>query len=323
MEHVGRPDVLRDVMKQEEPILVAIHCLVYNHEPYLRDCFEGFVMQKTNFRFVAIVHEDCSTDNSAAIIREYEAKYPDIFRPIYETENQYSKPDGSLGRIMNAAIDATGAKYIAMCEGDDYWIDPYKLQKQVDFLEKHQEYDLCCSASKVYNQSKQVFEKIKGSELCEAYETCIQGTNDINTASVLVRREVWNICLKEVSSFLPADLFFDTAWWYWFAYHKKTKYMPEPMAVYRVLANSACHTTDPNVEAWIQWRFLRLKLYFILRYPLRENQDEVTQCLIKEIEHHAAWNQHVGQLKVRQSRSYKYAKAIWRVISFQWLFNKN
>lgn len=131
--------------KNKEPILVAIHCLVYNHEPYLHDCCEGFVMQKTNFRFVAIVHEDCSTDNSAAIVREYETKYPDIFRPIYETENQWSKHDGSLGRIMNAAIDTTGAKYIAMCDGDDYWTDPYKLQKQVDFMETHPEYDMVCA----------------------------------------------------------------------------------------------------------------------------------------------------------------------------------
>lgn len=131
------------MQERESKILVAIHCLVYNHEPYLRDCFEGFVMQKTNFRFVAIVHDDCSTDHSVDIIREYEAKYPDIFRPIYETENQYSKPDGSLGRIMNAAIDATGAKYMAMCEGDDYWTDPYKLQKQVDYMEAHPECSMC------------------------------------------------------------------------------------------------------------------------------------------------------------------------------------
>ena len=150
-------------MKQEEPILVAIHCLVYNHEPYLRDCFEGFVMQKTNFRFVAIVHDDCSTDNSAAIIREYEAKYPDIFRPIYETENQYSKPDGSLGRIMSAAIDATGAKYIAMCEGDDYWTDPYKLQKQVAILEADETLMVCCTdCSVVDNHSVQLKEKRGG-----------------------------------------------------------------------------------------------------------------------------------------------------------------
>ena len=71
--------------------LVAIKCTVYNHEPYLRDCLEGFVMQKTNFRFVAIVHDDASTDGSAAIIREYEEKYPDIIKPIYEIENQYRK----------------------------------------------------------------------------------------------------------------------------------------------------------------------------------------------------------------------------------------
>lgn len=118
-----------------QPALVAIKCLVFNHEPYLRDCLEGFAMQQTDFQFVAIVHDDASTDHSADIIREYAAKYPDIILPIYETENQYSKQDGSLGRIMNAAIDATGAKYIALCEGDDYWTDPHKLQKQVDILE--------------------------------------------------------------------------------------------------------------------------------------------------------------------------------------------
>ena len=122
-------------MKKNKP-LVAIHCLVYNHEPYLKKCLDGFVMQQTNFPFVAIVHDDASTDNSAAIIREYEQKYPDIIRPIYETENQYSRPDGKLIFIMQDAILATGAKYVAICEGDDYWTDPLKLQKQYDILEK-------------------------------------------------------------------------------------------------------------------------------------------------------------------------------------------
>ena len=96
----------------DNKILVAIKCLVYNHESYIRECLEGFVMQKTNFRFVAIVHDDASTDRTADIIREYEAKYPEIIKPIYETENQYSKHDGSLGRIMDAAVDATGAKFL-------------------------------------------------------------------------------------------------------------------------------------------------------------------------------------------------------------------
>ena len=120
-------------------ILVSIKCLVYNHASYLRRCLDGFVMQKTNFRFEAIVHDDASTDGSAAIIREYAEKYPDIIKPIYETENQGSKHDGSLRRIMDAACIG---KYIAICEGDDYWIDPLKLQKQVDFLEKNLDYGL-------------------------------------------------------------------------------------------------------------------------------------------------------------------------------------
>lgn len=122
------------------PILVSIQCFVYNHEPYLRQCLDGFVMQKTDFPFEAIVHDDCSTDGSAAIIKEYAEKYPDIIKPIYETENQYSKGDGSLRRIMN---EACRGNYIAICEGDDYWTDPNKLQMQVDFLETHPEYSMC------------------------------------------------------------------------------------------------------------------------------------------------------------------------------------
>lgn len=122
----------------EPPIKVIIRCLVYNHEMYLRDCLEGFVMQKANFPFKAVVHDDCSTDGSAAIIREYAEKYPDIIEPIYEVENLYSKRDGSLGRVMARACDGR-SKYFALCEGDDYWIDPYKLQKQVDYMDSHPE----------------------------------------------------------------------------------------------------------------------------------------------------------------------------------------
>lgn len=139
--------------------LVAIKCLVYNHEPYLRECLEGFVMQQTDFPFVAIVHDDASTDHSADIIREYAAKYPDIIHPIYETENQYSKKNGSLTKIMDTALAATGAPYIALCEGDDYWTDPHKLQKQVDFLDTHPEYVLCCHRYKILNQNDGTWEQ--------------------------------------------------------------------------------------------------------------------------------------------------------------------
>lgn len=177
-------------MNENEQILVAINCLVYNHEPYLRQCLDGFVMQKTNFRYVAIVHDDKSMDDSAAIIREYESKYPDIIKPIYETENQWSKHDGSLDRIMNDALAATGCKYIALCEGDDYWTDPMKLQKQVDFLENHPDFAMCCHAAKVLNETSR-----KVDTACERMTTREYIPEDafpkwqIPTASIMYRRE--------------------------------------------------------------------------------------------------------------------------------------
>ena len=132
--------------------LVAIRCLTYNHGPYIRQCLEGFVMQKTNFPFIAIVHDDASTDNTIDIISEYAQRYPDIIKPILEKENQYSKHDGSIRRIINKAIPES-VKYIAMCEGDDYWIDPYKLQKQVDFLESHSDVVYSCHRYKILNEA--------------------------------------------------------------------------------------------------------------------------------------------------------------------------
>ncbi len=142
--------------ESEEKPLVVISSLVYNHEQYLRDCLEGFVMQQTSFPFVAVVHDDCSTDGSAAIIREYAEKYPHIIKPAYEAENQYSKHDGSLERVMNEACGKYGAKYIALCEGDDYWTDPHKLQKQVDFMESHPDYTMVCCNCEVHTPDKKL-----------------------------------------------------------------------------------------------------------------------------------------------------------------------
>ena len=118
--------------KNVSNIAVSIVCNAYNHERYIRSALDGFVMQKTTFPFEVLVHDDASMDGTAGIIREFEMKYPEIIKPIYETENQYSKCDGSLARIQYGRVKG---KYIALCEGDDYWTDPLKLQKQFDALE--------------------------------------------------------------------------------------------------------------------------------------------------------------------------------------------
>ena len=120
--------------------LVSISCTAYNHAQFIRQCLDGFVMQKATFHFEVLIHDDASTDGTQDIIREYEVKYPEIIKPIYQKVNQYSKgiPIGVTFNMPRAQ-----GKYIALCEGDDYWTDPYKLQKQVDFLENHPDYVMC------------------------------------------------------------------------------------------------------------------------------------------------------------------------------------
>lgn len=121
-------------------VLVSICCLTYNHRPYIKNCLDGFLFQKCNFKFEVLIHDDASTDGTSDIIREFQDKHPDIIKPIIQTENQYSK-----GVAVNSVYNFSRAqgKYIALCEGDDYWTDPFKLQKQFDILETNNHLSLC------------------------------------------------------------------------------------------------------------------------------------------------------------------------------------
>lgn len=116
---------------------VTIRCLTYNHEDYIGQCLDGFLMQITDFPFQIIVHDDASTDKTAKIIQMYADSYPNIVVPIFEKENQYTKHDGSIARIIKPFIKGA---YVAVCEGDDYWNDSNKLEVQHDFLVNHPDY---------------------------------------------------------------------------------------------------------------------------------------------------------------------------------------
>src|SRR5450759_4645946 len=125
--------------------LVSVACLAYNHERYIRDAIEGFLKQRTTFPIEIIIHDDASTDCTSKIIGEYEAKYPNLIKTISQIENQYSIGNNP-GIIM---LEKANGKYIALCEGDDYWTDPCKLQKQVDFLEANEDFVLCFHKVKI------------------------------------------------------------------------------------------------------------------------------------------------------------------------------
>lgn len=138
-------------------ILVSICCITYNHAPFIRKALDGFLMQqppscvpqgaKMSDWCEILIHDDCSTDGTDDIIREYAEKYPNMIFPLFEDENQYSK-----GKVIDAYnYDRARGRYIAVCEGDDYWTDPNKLQKQVDLMEAHPEYSVCFHRVKHYN----------------------------------------------------------------------------------------------------------------------------------------------------------------------------
>ena len=120
--------------------LVSICCITYNHEKFICECLEGFLMQETTFPVEILIHEDASSDKNADIIREYRELYPKIIKPIFQSENQYKK---KIKPNVKYNYPRALGKYIALCEGDDYWTDPLKIQSQFNLMEEEEGCSLC------------------------------------------------------------------------------------------------------------------------------------------------------------------------------------
>lgn len=192
-------EFIRQKCQHRKP-LVVISCMAYNHELYLCDALEGFVMQQTDFPFIAVVHDDASTDDTARVICQYAERYPDIIFPIYEKVNQHSKRNGSLRRILQAAREATGARYVALCEGDDYWTDPNKLQKQVDFLESHPDYSLCFANARLHYEDKGLTEENFNLEDREYLPIEVYKDWLVPTPTMVFRSNVYDsMCYRQLS----------------------------------------------------------------------------------------------------------------------------
>ena len=148
------------------PIL-SIVCITYNHEKYIEEALDSMLMQETNFPFEIIIGEDCSPDNTKNILIEYQKKYPKIIKPIIREKN--------IGALKNEeeCILVSKGKYIAYLEGDDFWVDKLKLQKQVDFLENNSDYGLVHGdVNHLYEETGKLIEKInstKSSGLLPSY----------------------------------------------------------------------------------------------------------------------------------------------------------
>lgn len=210
--------------------LVSICCITYNHEKYITDALDSFLTQETTFPFEIIVHDDASTDKTAVIIREYEERYPKIIKPIYQTENQYSKGKGS---IRNYVVPMIKGKYTASCEGDDFWTDPLKLQKQVEFLEENPEYTMCFHKVKVIDTKKNFLGRYLGpkcnkSKAISVSEAVTGGI--VHVSSRITRSDFY---IKPRPNWIRNAKHGDYATALYIAAEGKIYYMNEVMSAYR------------------------------------------------------------------------------------------
>lgn len=244
--------------------LVSILCITYNQKRFIKQTIDSFLEQKTDFPFEILVHDDASTDGTTEILKEYADMHPGIFRLFLEKENQYSKRNFRF--IKDMYIAAKG-KYIATCEGDDFWTDPTKLQRQVDFLDKHQDYALVFHPVRVFyengEQEDSIFPDIKSDF---TVKRLLQG-NFIQTNSVVYRaRGNYKDMEYDV---VPGD-------WYTHLYHAqsgKIGFIDRVMSAYRRHEGGVWWTDESSKQG----AFLKRVIYGHLRLA-----DEMKKMFVKD-----------------------------------------
>ncbi len=240
-----------NVLDQSKDLDLYIKCTTYNHEKYIESALKGFIIQQTKYKFVVVIVDDASTDNTQSIIKQYEDKYPEIIKAVYLKENHYSikKPKYPYFKSYEKR-----ARYVAYCEGDDYWTDPLKLQKQIDFLENNPEYSLSChNALVVYDQSKKIPRLFNKTSL-KMPISIGDILNDwiIPTQSIVLKTSILSeyIAFKKVYN---GDLLLSLL----AAHSGKIHYINEVMSVYRKNKRSLSATIGQEKE------FLKDKLFFL------------------------------------------------------------
>lgn len=214
-------------------LLVSINCITYNHEDYIADAIESFLIQKTNFEFEILIGEDCSTDNTKKILEKFLILYPGKIRLITSEKNVGARENSR--RLLENSL----GKYIAVCEGDDYWTDPYKLQKQVDYMENNPECTLCFHAAEIVQESGtptgQLVRSYNNSNISSTEDIINGGGGFCPTASLLYVKKL----MENPPDFYKNAHVGDYALQMMVASHGYAYYIDEVMSAYRIGGNGS------------------------------------------------------------------------------------
>ena len=233
--------------------MVSIFSLAYNHESYIEKAIESWLMQKTNFRFEAVIGEDHSTDRTREIVFSYAKKYPEIIRVIHSESNVGIRENAKRTRA------ACRGKYVAFCEGDDYWIDPNKLQRQVDFMEANPDFSICFHDAIVLQDNKSQPPKYfvsKNQKEISSTEDVIEKYY-IPTASMLLR----STYIEDLPDWFKHVYNGDWALQLFLSTKGKIKYIDELMSVYRKNEGGLSGGIGKNIE-FINGKKTELLNYF-------------------------------------------------------------
>lgn len=217
-------------------IVVSIICNTYNHELYVRDAIEGFLNQKTTFPFEVLIHDDASTDSTALIIKDYQTRYPSIIKPILQSVNQQSQ-----GKSVTNSFGYPRVKgeFVAFCEGDDYWIDPYKLERQVEELNKYKDVNICFHPAITLNQKNERDVNCNYSDKIKVYKftTVLKGGGGfMPTASVVFRYSVISQILSFYQQYPQKGVVGDIVFQFLGSLPGGVLYIPIKASIYRVFA---------------------------------------------------------------------------------------
>lgn len=242
-----------------DKLKVSIHMISYNHEKFIDDAIQGVLLQKTDFPFELIISDDCSTDNTPNIIKHYQERYPDIVKPVIRSKNL-----GSMANFIDTFKYCTG-KYIALNEGDDYWTDPNKLQKQVDFMDANPDFAMCFHDVEILSEVSNMVKQFATPDNDVLTFKDLISQHYIPTCSLLVRKEfvpdpmpIW--LQTSIVGDIPLELFI--------ASNGKVKFFFEKMGVYRKHFGGI--TMDKNRSKKVRRGYIKLyhnlDAYFQFRY---------------------------------------------------------